>query len=202
MNQIQNNDEFLDLVDRNDNVIGKKKRSEVYAEHLSSLTNQLIKKPKMISKPKHEDYFKEAGKVARSSLCLRDKCGAVVILDGKIIGRGYNSPPGDDMGQRMCHTDYRVSSKPKSDRTCCMHAEWRAIIDAIRNKKDITGSSLYFTRIDADGNLLRSGDPYCTVCSRIALDVGIKYFGLWQKEGIKMFDTKRYNKLSYDFHLE
>ena len=29
-------DEFLDLVDENDRVIGKKKRSEVYAEHLSN----------------------------------------------------------------------------------------------------------------------------------------------------------------------
>jgi len=29
-------DEYLDLVDENDNVIGKKKRSEVYAEHLSN----------------------------------------------------------------------------------------------------------------------------------------------------------------------
>ncbi|MDZ4286214.1 MAG: NUDIX hydrolase, partial [Candidatus Sungbacteria bacterium] len=29
-------DEFLDIVDENDNVIGTKKRSEVYAEHLSN----------------------------------------------------------------------------------------------------------------------------------------------------------------------
>ena len=29
-------DEYLDLVDENDNVVGKKKRSEVYAEHLSN----------------------------------------------------------------------------------------------------------------------------------------------------------------------
>lgn len=29
-------DEYLDLVDENDNIIGKKKRSEVYAEHLSN----------------------------------------------------------------------------------------------------------------------------------------------------------------------
>jgi isopentenyldiphosphate isomerase len=29
-------DEYLDLVDTNDNVIGKKRRSEVYAEHLSN----------------------------------------------------------------------------------------------------------------------------------------------------------------------
>ncbi len=31
---IINQDEYLDIVDENDNVIGKKKRSEIYAEHL------------------------------------------------------------------------------------------------------------------------------------------------------------------------
>jgi isopentenyldiphosphate isomerase len=36
MNQAHTFDEFLDLVDENDNVIGKKKRSEIYAQHLSN----------------------------------------------------------------------------------------------------------------------------------------------------------------------
>lgn len=36
MNEIHPIDEYLNLVDENDNVIGKKKRSEVYAEHLSN----------------------------------------------------------------------------------------------------------------------------------------------------------------------
>ena len=37
-------DEYLDLVDENDNVIGKKKRSEIYAENLSNfrLVNAFI----------------------------------------------------------------------------------------------------------------------------------------------------------------
>ncbi|MDO8551091.1 MAG: NUDIX hydrolase [bacterium] len=36
MNPIHTLDEYLDLVDENDNVVGKKKRSEVYAENLSN----------------------------------------------------------------------------------------------------------------------------------------------------------------------
>ncbi len=41
-------DEFLDLVDENDQVIGKKKRSEVYAEHLSNfrVVNAFVVNPK------------------------------------------------------------------------------------------------------------------------------------------------------------
>ena len=36
MNTISISDEFLDLVDENDNVIGQKRWSEVYAEHFSN----------------------------------------------------------------------------------------------------------------------------------------------------------------------
>ena len=144
----------------------------------------------------------EAAKEAMKALCLRAKCGSVVVLNGEIIGRGYNAPPQDDISQRKCELDLVESKKPKSDRTCCMHAEWRAILDALKNKKDISGSTLYFTRVDEAGNILKSGEPYCTVCSRLALDSGIAYFALWHEEGIKKYDTKTYNDISYRFHSE
>lgn len=147
-----------------------------------------------------EEYMREAAKEAHKALCLRDKCGSVVELDGEIIGRGYNAPPNDDISQRKCEVNLIESPKPKSDRTCCVHAEWRALLDAVKNKKDITGATLYFTRVDGEGNILKSGKPYCTVCSRLALDLGLAYFALWHEEGIKKYDTSEYNDLSYQFH--
>ena len=148
------------------------------------------------------DFFREAGEVAKLALCFRDKCGAVVVSEGVIIGSGYNAPPQDAVTDRKCHLELVVSSKPKSDRTCCMHAEWRAILSALPTGK-IVGATLYFTRVDDKGDLLESdGIPYCTVCSRLALDIGIKYFGLWTSEGAKMFETKEYNELSYLFHKQ
>ena len=148
-----------------------------------------------------EDYFIEAGKEAKKALCLRDKCGAIVVLKDEIIGRGFNGPPNNDILKRKCELNLINSSKPKSDRTCCVHSEWRAIIDAIKNKKDINESILYFTRVDKEGNILKSGQPYCTVCSRLALDNGIKYFGLWHDSGIKLYDTEEYSELSYQFYV-
>lgn len=142
-----------------------------------------------------------AGQNATRALCLRDRCGAVIVQDGKVIGEGYNAPPNDNILDRKCALQLRESPKPKSDRTCCLHAEWRAIIHALTLGAVLQGSTLYFTRIDEDGALKRSGLPYCTVCSRLALDVGIAYFGLWQKEGIKLFNTKEYNDKSYEFHI-
>jgi deoxycytidylate deaminase len=149
-----------------------------------------------------EDYFKQAAIEATGALCLRDKCGAIIVLNGNIIGRGSNGPAQNNTKLCKCNLNLVDSPKPKSDRTCCMHAEWRAIIDAIRNTRDLQGSTLYFTRVDQDGNILKSGQPYCTVCSRLALDTGISYFSLWHDSGIKIYDTTEYNELSYQFHFK
>jgi len=79
-----------------------------------------------------------------------------------------------------------------------MHAEWRAILNGLKNNAEkISGSKLYFVRVDNDGAIKKSGDPYCTVCSRLALDVGIDTFLLWHKEGISEYQTQEYNNLSH-----
>lgn len=148
----------------------------------------------------HEDYFKEAGKEASKALCKRDKCGAIIVINNKIIGRGYNAPPKDMEENCKCDLDLILSKKKKSDRTCCLHAEWRAIIDAIKKTPKLSGSTLYFVRVDESGNLKYSKEPYCTVCSRLVLDVDIKLFGLWTIDGPKLFPTKEYNDMSYSFH--
>jgi len=150
---------------------------------------------------KNQTFFKAAAKVAEQATCYKAKCGAVIVKSGAVIGKGYNSPPNNDEDNRMCEKEYDYSKKPKYDKTCCVHAEWRAITDALKNHSDkIKGSTLYFMRVDEGGNFTDAGEPFCTVCSRLALDSGIKYFVLWNASGEKNYDTKEYNKLSYDFH--
>jgi deoxycytidylate deaminase len=133
------------------------------------------------------------------SKCKRDKCGSVIVLDGKIVGRGHNGPAGI---RQYCGLEPTISSKPKSDRTCCVHAEWRAIFEALRSGERLDGGILCFTRVNQNGDILFSGEPYCTVCSRLALEAGIGFFALWQKEGIRVWRTEDYNNASYDFHLK
>jgi len=147
-------------------------------------------------------YLEEAAKQARLSQCQRGHCGAIIVAkDGTIIGRGYNAPPLDDAANAMCHTDYRTSRKPKSDRTCCVHGEWRAIMDALRHAPiKVQGATLYFTNVDEAGETTPAGDPYCTVCSRLALDVGLAYFVLFHKDGPEFYPTDEYNLKSYEFH--
>ncbi len=144
-------------------------------------------------------WMHEAAASAKRALCHNAKCGAVIVKDGEVIGRGYNAPPLDKEENRTC--DIEVGpGKPKFDRTCCMHAEWRAIIDAVKNHpKEMHGSSLFFVRVDDAGNMIRSGQPYCTVCSRLSLDTGVQYFHLYHDEGIAKYPTDEYDKLSYRY---
>lgn len=144
-------------------------------------------------------WMTEAAKVAKQALCLRAKCGTVIVNNNEVIGFGYNAPPLDKEENRTCLQEFGPG-KPKYDKTCCMHAEWRAIMDALKkNSEKLNGSKLYFTRVDEQGNIKKSGKPYCTVCSRLALDVGISEFLLWHEAGICSYPTDEYNKLSYQY---
>lgn len=144
-------------------------------------------------------WMEKAAKIAEKALCSKAKCGTVIVKDDEIIGQGYNAPPLDKEENRMCNREFGLG-KPKYDRTCCVHAEWRAIIDALkRNSEKLKESKLYFTRIDENGQVKKSGKPYCTVCSRMALDVGIEKFVLWHEEGMCEYPTDEYNRLSYEY---
>lgn len=150
----------------------------------------------------HEYWFGEAARVAESALCERAQCGALIVRDGVCLGSGYNAPPLDDPSQGRCmETGYDRSKKPKYDLTCCVHAEWRAIVAAVRSHGDLSGSTLYYVRLDAEGKRKPSREPFCTVCSRLALDVGIASFALWHESGIVLYDTRDYNDRSYAYHF-
>jgi len=150
----------------------------------------------------HEDYFTQAQKVAQQATCNRAKCGSVIIsLNGEIIGRGYNAPPHGDESQRMCDAKLDKTIKQSNDKTCCVHAEWNAIFDALKHHADkVEGATLYFMRVNEAGEFTEAGEPYCTVCSRLALESGIKTFGLWN-EGPEMIDTDTYNKRSFQYFM-
>ncbi len=56
-----------------------------------------------------------------------------------------------------------------------------------------------FIRLDKNGTLSRAGKPYCTICSKMALDVGIDEFVLWHEDGICVYDTDEYNTRSFQY---
>lgn len=142
-----------------------------------------------------KEKFNQLVEVAKNSTCCRSKCGSIILSDEEVIGIGYNSQPCNVVGE--CFKD-DLDKDFKSDKTCCIHAEQRAIFEALKNHPDkIVGSTLFFIRLDEHDHAKRSGEPYCTICSKMALDVGISKFCLWHAEGWTAYDTDYYNRLSF-----
>lgn len=145
-------------------------------------------------------HLSKAAKIALNSSCQRAKCGSLILKDNKIISEGFNSPPADKKSQSRCMFDKDLLHKRVTDKTCCVHAEQRAIMSALKNNSEkLASSRLYFARLDKEGNLQRSGEPYCTICSKMALDAGISEFVLFKKEGVCVYDTEEYNNISFKY---
>lgn len=146
------------------------------------------------------EYIEKTTQAAKQSTCQRKRCGSIIVKDGEIIGQGFNSPPGNFEKQRRCSLDKTSYHLKVTDKTCCVHAEQRAITKALENNPEkLPGSRLYFIRLDENGNPARSGKSYCTICSKMALDVGIDEFVLWHDKGICVYNTDEYNILSYQY---
>jgi deoxycytidylate deaminase len=155
---------------------------------------------KYLSKDEAQIYLDKAVEAALKSTCERAKCGSVIVKDNKIIGTGFNSPPANKESQRRCSFAKESYAKKITDKTCCIHAEQRAILDSLTKHPDkIKGSRLYFIRLDKNNLVSFAGQPYCTICSKMALDVGVKEFVLLKEEGICAYDTEEYNTLSYEY---
>lgn len=143
-------------------------------------------------------FFEQAAEAARDATCLRAKCGSVIVKNSVVIGSGYNAPPLGDESQRYCTDDMDYSLKPKYDKTCCVHAEWNAVIDACKTNADkLAGSVLYFMRIDENGNFTDAGEPYCTTCSRFTMQAGVAEFALYNNDGADIYSLHEYNSVSY-----
>lgn len=155
-------------------------------------------------KQSDEFYFEKAAEQARLATCHRAKCGSVVVsVDGEILGEGFNAPPLNDENLRTCDKSWNMSIKPKYDKTCCVHAEWNAIINALKSSgSKIDGGTLYFMRVDENGNWTGGGRPFCTVCSRLAAQSGLGYFALWVDGKPKIYDVKEYDIESYNYYKE
>ncbi|MDD5639307.1 MAG: hypothetical protein PHR47_00675 [Candidatus Pacebacteria bacterium] len=143
-------------------------------------------------------FIDKAAEIGRNSPCFRSRCGSVIVNNKEIIGLGFNSPPNGKTLDYCLKDD--LPNDFKSDKTCCVHAEQRAIMDALKNNpQKIIGSRLYFIRLDEKGEKTRAGNPYCTICSKMALDVGISEFILWHEKGIYVYNTDEYNNISFNY---
>ena len=156
---------------------------------------------KYLSKQEEKEkfhFFELAAEEARKSCCLRSKCAAVLVKDNEVIGVGHNSPPLDEKVEKCIKNE--LNPEFKSDKTCCIHAEDRALRAGLKtDPKKVMGSRLYFIRLGENNEMKRSGSPYCTMCSKMALNEGVGEWALWHDNGIGIYDAKEYNDVSFNY---
>ena len=153
-----------------------------------------------IEKPtelKEANYFLElAAQQAKKSTCKKSKRGAIIVKNGKILGMGYNNL----IDREDCDPCLRedINDNSKAELCYAVHAEQDAIFNALEKHNDLKGSRIYHIKVK-DGKMEPSEDISCTVCSRIVLRTGISEFVLLQKKGIAVYDSKEFNKLSFEY---
>jgi dCMP deaminase len=151
----------------------------------------------MIKKPSFDSIFMNlASDLALRSHCVKAQVGAVLTKDTRIISIGYNGPPS---GTHNCDEEWPETGCPRDSKNSCslaLHAEENAILYAVKNGMNLSGSTLYVTL-----------SP-CISCARIIYSSGIKkvlfkasyaeYKGLPSDEGVDFLNKFDVECLAYD----
>lgn len=146
------------------------------------------------------NYIIAAKDEAVKATCKKAKYGAVIVSHGRIIGKGFNSPPGNLDIMRRCGMDKKGLHARITDKTCCIHAEQRAKDDATKtNPNGVRNSFMYLARVDEKGSMMMCSKPYCTLCSKMLVDAGIAGIVFMQKEGITSYGAFTFNNESYKY---
>lgn len=151
----------------------------------------------MIIKPSFDSIFMNlASDLALRSHCVKAQVGAVLTKDTRIISIGYNGPPA---GTHNCDEEWPEMGCPRDSKNSCslaLHAEENAILYAVKNGMNLSGSTLYVTL-----------SP-CISCARIIYSSGVKkvlyknsyakYKGLPNDEGVDFLNKFGVDCISFD----
>jgi len=127
-------------------------------------------------KDKENYYLDIAETVMHRSTCLRRKYGAIIVRNDEIIATGYNGAP---RGRKNCldravcmRDELNIPSGERYELCRSVHAEANAIISAAR--RDMIGSTLYLSGIDAKTGELLEDTVSCSMCRRLIINSGIE----------------------------
>jgi dCMP deaminase len=154
----------------------------------------------MSTKPSFDSIFMNlATDLASRSHCVKAQVGAVLTKDTRIISIGYNGPPA---GTHNCDEEWPETGCPRDSKNSCslaLHAEENAILYAVKNGMNLSGSTLYVTL-----------SP-CISCARIIYSSGIKkvlfkasyaeYKGLPSDEGVDFLNKFGIECIPYNMVL-
>jgi len=135
-----------------------------------------------------QHWIKLAAEETKNSRCSKSNRGVVIVKDDiTLLGKGTNNPP----GKVECLTErcYEICNE------YAVHAEQNAIIEALRNGKNIEGTRMYHVKVKND-EIKYSGGPSCVQCSKLVLETGIKNFVLKHRGGYGLYEAEEFHELS------
>lgn len=118
-----------------------------------------------VTSTKAYEFMKMAFTESKKSNCAKGKVGAVIILNDKILGKGNNSVPRNCVPctiNTCLRNQYNLKSGERQEMCKAIHAEQNAILNALKNYKDLSNSTIYITK-----------SP-CMICAKLIINVGIK----------------------------
>ena len=146
-----------------------------------------------------EEYSSIAAKFAKQSTCKKSQGGALVVRNGEMIGFGYNKVTSETLCNPCVREDIHDNSRVEL--CSAIHAEQIALLDAFnRYGRAARGSLMYYIKIK-NGEPVYSGQPSCTVCSRLLFEAQISLV-LWQEQGYIIYEPEEINKLSFEYFLK
>lgn len=144
-------------------------------------------------------FILEAAEEAKKSTCKKSQRGVVIVKDGEIIGRGRNNTT----IEKYCNPCIRqnIDNKVNVELCAAYHAEQDAMFNALENGKDLRNSRMYHIKVK-DGEIKTSGEPSCTVCSRLVVRSGIGEFVILHDEGVAVYGSKEFNEKSFEYFFK
>lgn len=145
---------------------------------------------------KTKKYMELAAKEAKKSTCKKSQRGVVIIRGGVILSKGHNKVTLSE----LCNPCIRENIKDNSRVELCsaIHAEQMALLN-VKNRL-LKDAKMYHIEVK-DGKMKPSGNPSCTVCSRMIYEAEIE-FVLWHEKGYAVYGPEEFNKISFDYFLK
>jgi len=120
----------------------------------------------MSDRPSIDEYFMEIARVvAKRSTCLRNKVGALLVRNKRILSTGYNGAP---RGLEHCldvgclREERSIKSGTRHEICRAVHAEQNAIIQCALHGVSTEGATLYCTH-----------QP-CILCAKMLINAGVR----------------------------
>jgi len=127
----------------------------------------------------NQKYFMKVAHAIRKERCLKRNVGAVMVLEGRVIGTGYNGTPSgypncNEGGCPRCSDPIKFPPGVGYDQCLCIHAESNCLLTAARFGVAVVGAWVFSTL-----------EP-CHTCLKSMLQAGI--IGVRFAEGTSSYD--------------